>query len=119
MAQSNRGWAARSWTTKQVVWTSVVSLAVGAILTYQAGFNWVGAWETGTEAERKLAVSACVQQFLLQPDRSVIYATLMGTNSAYQRGRVLQEHELASVSTVAKDCGDAIATFDAALFPAV
>ena len=118
MAQSNPGWAARSWTTKQVMWTSVVSLAVGAIVTYQAGFNWVGNWETGDEVAQTLAVSACVQQFLLQPDRSVIYAALMDTNSSFQRGRLLQEHKLASVSAVAKDCGDKIGTLDAAIFPA-
>jgi hypothetical protein len=118
MAQSNPGWAARSWTTKQVVWTSVISLAVGAIVTYQAGFNWIGSWETGEEAAQKLAVSACVQHFLLQPDRSVIYATLMETNSAYQRGRLLQERELAPGSAIAKDCGDKIGNLDAAMFPA-
>jgi hypothetical protein len=118
MAQSNPGWAGRSWTTKQVMWTSVISLAVGAIVTYQAGFNWIGSWETGEEVAQKLAVSACVQQFLLQPDRSVIYATLMDSNSAFQRGRLLQERGLAPGSAVAKDCGDKIGILDAAMFPA-
>jgi hypothetical protein len=101
-----------------MVWTGVVSLAIGAIVTYQAGFNWVGNWETGEQVQQKLAVAGCVQDFLLQPDRGVIYATLMSTDSAYQRGRMLQEHKLASVSTVAKDCSDQISTFDRALFPA-
>jgi hypothetical protein len=100
-----------------MVWTCVISLAVGAIATYQAGFNW-GGWETSEQVQQKVAVSACVQQFLLQPDRAVIYASLMGTDSPYQRGRLLQEHKLASVSTVAKACSDEISTFDAALFPA-
>jgi hypothetical protein len=99
-------------------WACVVSLAVGAIVTYQAGFNWVGAWETGAEVQRQMAISACVKEFLLQPDRGVIYATLKDTNSSYQRGRLLQEHKLASVSSVAKDCSDEIASFDAAMFPA-
>jgi hypothetical protein len=117
MAQSNQGLAARSWTTKQMVWTCVVSLAVGAIVTYQAGFNWVGSWQTGEEVQRKLAISACVKDFLLQPDRGVIYTTLKETNSSYQRGRLLQEHKLASGSSVAKDCGDEIGTLDAAMFP--
>jgi hypothetical protein len=118
MAQSNQGSKARSWSTKQLGWTCAISLAVGAIVTYQAGFNYVGAWETGTEVQRKMAVSACVKEFLLQPNRGVIYASLMDTNSSYQRGKVLQEHKLASGSSVAKECGDEISSFDAAMFPA-
>ncbi len=118
MAQSNQGSKARGWSTKQLGWACVVSLAVGAIVTYQAGFNWVGAWETGKEVQQKMAVSACVQEFLLQPNRGVIYATLKDTTSSYQRGKLIQEHKLASGSSVAQDCSDQISTFDAAMFPA-
>jgi hypothetical protein len=100
-----------------MAWTCVISLAVGAIVTYQAGFAW-GGWETGEQVQQKVAVSACVQEFLLQPDRGVIYASLKGTDSSYQRGRLLQEHKLASLSAVAKTCSDQIGAFDAALFPA-
>jgi hypothetical protein len=101
-----------------MVWTSIVSLAVGAIVTYQAGFNYLGAWETGAEVQQRMAISACVKDFLLKPDRGVIYATLKDTNSSYQRGRLLQEQKLASTSNVAKDCSDEIGTLDAAMFPA-
>jgi hypothetical protein len=114
MAQSK----ARSWSTKQMAWVSVVSLAVGAIITYQAGFNWVGQWQTGKEVAAKMAIAACVKDFLLQPDRGVIYATLKDTTSSYQRSRLLQDQKLASQSDVARECSDEIGTFDAAMFPA-
>lgn len=118
MAQSNGGSKARSWTTKQTGWACVVSLAVGAIVTYQAGFNWVGSWETGEQVEQKLAISTCVKEFLLQPDRGVVYAALAGMDSSYQRRRVLQDRKLAAASAVADACSDEIRTLDATLFPA-
>jgi len=117
MAQSNQAGGTRGWTTKQLVWGCLGSLAVGAILTYQAGFNWVGQWETGEEVQKRTAVSACVQEFLLQPDRGVIYATLRDTSSSYQRRKLIQDSELASAFGVADDCDEQIRALDAALFP--
>jgi hypothetical protein len=116
MSQPNQG-AGRGWTTKQLVWGCLGSLAVGAILMYQAGFNWVGKWETGEEAEKKSAVSACVQEFLLQPDRGVIYATLKDTSSSYQRRKLIQDSKLASAFAVADACEEQIRALDAGLFP--
>jgi hypothetical protein len=117
MAQSTQGSAARGWSTKQLAWTCVVSLAVGAIVTYQAGFNWVGNWETGEQVQQKLAVSACVRDFLLQPDRGVIHTALKDTDSSQQRRKLLQDHKLASDRGVADACGDQIRIFDATVFP--
>lgn len=117
MAQTNQGAGTRGWTTKQLVWGCVGSLAVGAILTYQAGFNWIGQWQTGDEVERRTAVSGCVQEFLLKPDRGVIYATLKDTSSAYQRRKLLEDSELASAYAVADGCDEQIRALDAALFP--
>jgi hypothetical protein len=117
VAQSNQGSAARSWTTKQLVWGCVGAAAVGAILTYQAGFNWIGQWQTGGEVQKRLAISACVENFLLQPDRGVIYATLKDTSSAYQRRKLIQDSELASAFDVADSCDEQIRALDAALFP--
>jgi hypothetical protein len=113
MAQSNQG---RGWTTKHLAWACIGSVAVGAILTYQAGFNWVGAWETGEQAQKKIAVSACVQQFLLQPDRGVIYAKLKDTNSSYQRRQLIQDSKLAKAFDIADACDEQIRGLDAALF---
>jgi hypothetical protein len=118
MAQSNGGFKIQSWTTKQMGWACGVSLAVGAVVTYQAGFNWVGSWETGEQVDEKLAVSTCVREFLLQPDRGDIHATLIGMDSSYQRRRVLPDHKLAADSSVADGCSDEIGTLDATLFPA-
>ena len=106
MVQSNQGLAARSWTTKQLVWSSVVSLAIGAIVTYQAGFNW------------RLAVSACVQEFLLKPDRGVTYAALKGMTSSFQRRQLVQDQKLAANFDVADACGEQIRELDETLFPA-
>ena len=117
MAQSNQAAGTRGWTTKQLVWGCLGSVAVGAILTYQIGFNWIGQWETGETVQKRMAVSACVQEFLLQPDRGVIYATLVDTSSAYQRRKLVQNSKLASVSGVADDCDQQIRALDAALFP--
>jgi hypothetical protein len=114
MSQSNQ---ARGWTTKQLVWGCLGSVAVGAILTYQAGFNWIGQWETSEEVQQKTAVSACVQDFLLQPDRGLIYAKLKDTSSAYQRRNLIQDSKLASAFDVADACDQQIRALDAALFP--
>jgi hypothetical protein len=102
-----------------MAWVSVVSVAVGAIITYQAGFHWVGQWQTGKQVAEKMAIAACVKEFLLQPDRGVIYATLKDSTSSYQRSRLLQDQQLASSSNVAQECGNEIGSFDAAMFPAV
>lgn len=117
MAQSNQASAARSWTTKQLALGCLGAAAIGAILTYQAGFNWVGQWQTGEEVQKKVAVTACVQNFLLQPDRGVIYATLRDTSSSYQRRKLLQDSDLASAFDVADACDEQIRALDAALFP--
>jgi hypothetical protein len=117
MAQSNQAAGARGWTTRQLVWGCLGSVAVGAILTYQAGFNWIGHWETGEEVQEKIAVSACVQEFLLQPDRGIIYATLKDTSSPYQRRKLIQDSKLASAFAVADACDEQIRALDAALFP--
>lgn len=114
MAQSSQG---RVWTTKHLAWACIGSAAVGAILTYQAGFNWIGGWETGEEAQKKVAVSACVQQFLLQPDRGVIYAKLKDTSSSYQRRQLIQDGKLATAFDIADACGEQIRGLDATLFP--
>jgi hypothetical protein len=118
MAQSNQGLAARSWTTKQLVWSSVVSLAIGAIVTYQAGFNWIGSWETGEQVQKRLAISACVQEFLLKPDRGITYAALKGMTSSFQRRQLVQDQKLASNFDVADACGEQIRDLDETLFPA-
>ncbi len=117
MVMANQGFAARRWTSKQMMWTCVVSLGVGAIVTYQAGFNWVGQWETGQEVEQKLAVSTCVENFLLKSDRGVIHAALKDIDSSYKRRQMLQENKLASGSSVADDCGDQIRSFETITFP--
>jgi hypothetical protein len=118
MAQSNQGSAARSWTTKQLGWTCIASLAIGAIVTYQAGFNWIGSWETGGEVQKRLAVSACVQEFLLKPDRGVTFAALKGMTSSFQRRQLVQDQKLASNFDVADACGEQIRELDETLFPA-
>jgi hypothetical protein len=117
MAQENQGSTARSWTTKQLAWGCIGSLAVGAVVTYQAGFNWVGQWETGAEVQQRMAISTCVEQFLLQPDRGVIYAKLKGTDSSYQRRKLIQDSKLASVFGVADSCDERIRGLDETLFP--
>lgn len=118
MAPSNQAGTGRGWTTKQMVWACLGSLGVGAILTYQAGFNWGGSWETGDAVQKRLAVSACVQQFLLQPDRSVIDATLKDTSSSYQRRQMIENQELASDVKVADASDTLIREFEPTLFPA-
>lgn len=117
MAETYRGWLARGWTTKQVAWVSLGSLAIGAFLTYQAGFNWFGDWQTGEEVQKRMAVSACVQQFLLQEDRGVIYTQLQQANSGYQRRQLLRQHELTSDYGAADACEEQIRALDPGLFP--
>jgi hypothetical protein len=84
---------------------------------YQAGFNWLGQWQTGDEVTKQMAVSACIQEFLLQPDRGVIYATLKDTSSPFQRRKLIQDSELASAFDVADACDEQIRALDATLFP--
>ena len=76
---------ARGWTTKQLAWGCIGSFAAGAIALYAVGFHWVGQWQTGAEVGKKLAVAACVQDFLLQPDRGVVYTQLKDNSSSFQR----------------------------------
>jgi hypothetical protein len=91
---------------------------LGALLLYGAGFYWLGQWQTGEQVQKRQAVAACVQDFLLQPDRGLIYAALKETTSAYQRRQLMQERKLASTTEIAEQCGDHIRTFDPAAFKA-
>jgi len=106
----------RGWTTKQLVWSSIGSFAVGALALYTAGFHWVGQWQTGEEVGQKLAVAACVQNFLLQPDRGVIYTQLKGNTSSYQRRQLIREQKWTTDRDVATLCDDQILGLDPALF---
>jgi hypothetical protein len=81
------------------------------------GWQDRGPWETGSEAQKKVAVSACVQQFLLQPDRGIIYAKLKDTSSSYQRRQLIQDTKLAAAFDVADACDEQIRALDGALFP--
>ena len=108
----------RSWDTKTLAWSCLGSLALGALLLYGAGFYWLGQWQTGEQTQRRQAVAACVQDFLLQPDRGLIYATLKETTSSYQRRQLMRERKLASTTEIAEQCGDHIRSFDPAGFEA-
>ncbi len=65
---------------------------------------------------QKLAVAACIQDFLLQPDRGVMYAELKGTRGAYQRRQLIQKSNLAASRDVAELCDQRIQAFDPAQF---
>jgi hypothetical protein len=104
----------RGWTTKQLAWGCVGSFAAGAVLLYAAGFYWLGAWQTGGQVAQKLAVTACVQDFLLQPDRGVIYTELKGNANTYQRRQLIQARKWAADRDVAGLCGDQILGIDPA-----
>jgi hypothetical protein len=106
---------ARGWTTKQLAWGCIGSFAVGAIALYAAGFHWVGQWQTGEEVAQKLGVAACVQNFLLQPDRGVVFTELKANTSSYQRRQVIRERKWASDREVAGLCDDQILGLDPAL----
>lgn len=108
--------SSRSWTTKQLASSCVGSFLVGVVVLYGTGFHWLGEWQTGEEVEQKLAVAACVQDFLLQPNRGVMYADLKGTRSAYQRRQLIQKSNLAASREVAELCDQRIQAFDPAQF---
>jgi hypothetical protein len=104
------------WSTQTLAWGCIGAFVAGAALLYGAGFYWVGQWQTGEEVAKKLAVAACVQDFLLQPNRGVVYAELKGTTSSYQRRQLIRNHKLAQNFDVAEMCGDRIRTLDASHF---
>jgi hypothetical protein len=105
---------ARGWTTKQLAWGCIGSFAAGAIALYAVGFHWVGQWQTGEEVAQKLAVAACVQDFLLQPDRGVVYTELKGNTSSYQRRQLIRERKWAIDRDVAGLCDEQILGLDPA-----
>jgi hypothetical protein len=105
----------RGWTTKQLAWGCIGSFAVGAIALYAVGFHWVGQWQTGEEVGKKLAVASCMQNFLLQPDRGVVYAELKGNSSSYQRRHVNRDHKWATDRDVAGLCDEQILGLDPAM----
>jgi len=100
------------WTTKQLAWGCVGSFAVGAIALYALGFHFVGQWQTGDEVSQKLAVASCMENFLLQPDRGVVFAELKGNTSSYKRRQLIRERKWASDSKVADLCDDRILALD-------
>jgi hypothetical protein len=105
---------ARGWTIKQLAWGCIGSFAAGAVALYFLGFHWVGQWQTGEEVGKKLAVAACVQDFLLQPDRGVVYTQLKGTSSSFQRRQLIRERKWASDRDVVALCDDHILGLDPA-----
>jgi hypothetical protein len=106
----------RGWTTSQLAWSCIGSFVAGAVLLYAAGFHWVGQWQTGQEVGQKLAVAACVQEFLLQPDRGVVYAELKANTSSFQRRQLIQKNKWAADREVAGLCDERIQAFEAPLF---
>ncbi|MGH6917435.1 MAG: hypothetical protein ACREJ0_06990 [Geminicoccaceae bacterium] len=108
----------RGWETKQLVWGCIGSFAAGAIALYFVGFHWVGQWQTGEAVAQKLAVAACVQNFLLQPDRGIVFTELKANTSSYQRRQVIRERNWAADRDVAGLCDDQILGLDPALLEA-
>jgi hypothetical protein len=104
----------RGWTTKQLAWGCVGSFAVGAIALYAVGFHWVGQWQTGKEVSQRLAVAACMENFLLQPDRGVIFTELKGNSSSYKRRELIRQHKWADDRDVAGLCDERILALDPA-----
>jgi hypothetical protein len=102
------------WTTKQLAWGCIGSFAIGAIGLYAVGFHWVGQWQTGEEVSKKLAVAACVQDFLLQPDRGVVYTQLKDNSSSFQRRQLIRERKWATDRDVAALCDTQILGLDPA-----
>lgn len=109
---------ARGWTTKQLAWGCIGSFAAGAIALYAVGFHWVGQWQTGEAVGKKLAVAACVQDFLLQPDRGIVYTQLMDNSSSFQRRQLIRERKWAVDREIAGLCDDQIRGLDPALLEA-
>ena len=106
------------WSTKTLAWSCIGGFALGAAMLYGAGFYWVGQWQTGEQTQKTLAVAGCVQDFLLQPDRGVIYARLKDTSSSYQRRQLIREHKLATSFDIAELCDDRIRALDPSIFEA-
>jgi hypothetical protein len=102
----------RGWSTTQLAWGCIGSFVAGAVLLYAAGFHWVGQWQTGEEVAQKVAVAGCVQEFLLQPDRGVIYTELKNNSSSYQRRQLIQKNKWAADRDVAGLCDQHIQSFD-------
>lgn len=115
MSSNTAAAGARGWTTKQLAWGCIGSFAAGAIALYLVGFHWVGQWQTGEEVAQKLVVAACVRDFLLQPDRGVVYTQLKGNASSYQRRQLIQERKWASDRAVAGLCDEQILGLDPGL----
>ena len=106
------------WTTKQLAWGCVGSFAVGAIALYAVGFHFVGQWQTGAAVGQKLAVASCMQNFLMQPDRGIVYAELKGNTSSYKRRQLIRDQKWASDREVAGLCDERILALDPAQFEA-
>jgi hypothetical protein len=106
---------ARGWTTKQLAWGCIGSFAAGAIALYAVGFHWVGQWQTGEEVAQKLAVAACVQDFLLQPDRGIVFTQLKDNSSSFQRRQLIRERKWALDRDIAALCDTQILGLDPAL----
>ena len=104
----------RGWTTKELVWGCIGSFAAGAVVLYVAGFHWLGEWQTGEEVAQKVAVAACVQDFLLQPDRGVVFTELKANSSSYQRRQLIRERKWALDRDVAGLCDEQILGLDPA-----
>ena len=104
----------RGWTTKGLVWGCIGSFAAGAVALYVAGFHWLGEWQTGEEVAQKVAVAACVQDFLLQPDRGVVFTELKANSSSYQRRQLIRERKWALDRDVAGLCDEQILGLDPA-----
>ena len=102
----------RGWSTSQFAWSCVSAFVAGAVVLYAAGFHWVGQWQTGGEVAQKLAVAACVQAFLLQPDHGVIFTELKSNSSSYQRRQLIQKHKWAADREVAALCDEHIQSLD-------
>ena len=106
----------RGWSVTQLAWSCIGSFVAGAVVLYAAGFHWIGQWQTGDEVAQKLAVAACMQEFLLQPDRGVIYAELKANTSSYQRRQLIQNNKWATDREVATLCDQQIQALDPSLF---
>jgi hypothetical protein len=102
----------RGWSTTQLAWGCIGSFVAGAVLLYAAGFHWVGQWQTGGEVAKKIAVAGCVQEFLLQPNRGVIYTELKNNSSSFQRRQLIQKNKWATDREVAGLCDAQIQAFD-------
>jgi hypothetical protein len=108
----------RRWSTTALAWGCIGSFVAGAVVLYAAGFHWIGHWQTGDEVTKRLAVAACVQDFLLQPDRGVIYTELKANTSSYQRRQLIQKNKWATDREVATLCDEQIQALDASAFEA-